>query len=481
MEAAAVALAAEQVVSTGVEAGVIYGVAKPTQPLSATFTRFSSEAFLPRQHHSLTVLNGQAYIFGGEREDGILAGDEVHIISLPLEKAENEGKPDYKCVPSLGEGEDGRVPGSRAGHSAVAIRDRIYVFGGRGQDEEPIEEVGRVWVFNTNTLGWSYVDSMDDASVPPSRSLHGCVASEQPSAPKKPLEASTYTERMASTISKVPTLLGKGSTGQTSLELHGTIFIHGGASTMSRPLNDTWAFTLATRIWSPLPPTSSPVPALCSLVLVNDVLYSINGSSDFANDIHSLPLKRPSYGDEGGEANAGLIPAQSEWSTTTIPSNPLTPGPKARIGGALMPVSAGAGRYYLLYFMGEKAPSRPISTGEEKPPSPQESGDNPVFYSDAWTYGLPPTSLLLAGLKDATRSTIGLSTPTSAWSEVKVEAKIEAQAKEGASGKSHPGPRAWFAVDAVRKGADVGKRFVIWGGRDGRGKIEGDGWIVSLS
>ena len=98
MEAAATALAAEQIASTTVEAGVVYGVAKPTPPLAASFTRISSEAFLPRLHHSLTVVNGQAYIFGGETDDGKLAGDEMHIISLPLEKAKNEKKPDYSTL-----------------------------------------------------------------------------------------------------------------------------------------------------------------------------------------------------------------------------------------------------------------------------------------------------------------------------------------------------------------------------------------------
>ena len=95
MEVAAAAVAAEQVASTAVEAGVIYGVAKPTPILTSTFTRISSEAFLPRIYHSLTIVDGQAYIFGGETETGELAGDEVHIIRLPLKGAENEGKPDY--------------------------------------------------------------------------------------------------------------------------------------------------------------------------------------------------------------------------------------------------------------------------------------------------------------------------------------------------------------------------------------------------
>ena len=97
-------VAAEQVVSTTIEGGAVaaYGLAQSTQPLSATFTRISSDAFLPRFNHSITVVNGQAYILGGEvEEDGevILAGDEVHIVSLPLKKAGNDGKPDYSMCP----------------------------------------------------------------------------------------------------------------------------------------------------------------------------------------------------------------------------------------------------------------------------------------------------------------------------------------------------------------------------------------------
>ena len=95
MEVAAAAVAAEQVASTAIEAGVVYGIAKPTPQLTATFTRIASDAFLPRIYHSLTVINGQAYIFGGETEAGQLAGDEVHIINLPLKGVGNEGKPDY--------------------------------------------------------------------------------------------------------------------------------------------------------------------------------------------------------------------------------------------------------------------------------------------------------------------------------------------------------------------------------------------------
>ena len=88
------AVAVEQTASTAVEAGVAYGIAKPTPSHIATYSRLSSEAFLLRIHHSLTVVNGKANIFGGETEKGELSGDEIHIITLPV-KGRDVGEPDY--------------------------------------------------------------------------------------------------------------------------------------------------------------------------------------------------------------------------------------------------------------------------------------------------------------------------------------------------------------------------------------------------
>ena len=90
MEVAAGAIAAEQAVSTAVEAGVVYGLAKPTPVHIATYSRISSKAFLPRVYHSLSVVNGKAYIFGGETAKGELAGDEIHIITLPIAGREDD-------------------------------------------------------------------------------------------------------------------------------------------------------------------------------------------------------------------------------------------------------------------------------------------------------------------------------------------------------------------------------------------------------
>lgn len=458
---------AEQVISTTVETGAVaaYGLAQSTQPLSATFTRVSSEAFLPRSNHTLTVVSGQAYIFGGETEEGQLAGDEVHIVSLPLKKAGNEGKPDYKVVPSLGEGEDGKVPGSRSGHTACAIGERIYVFGGKGMEEKPIEETGRVWVFDTNTLGWSSIDPPSDASIPPARFLHGAAASENPLPNKNASEKASYSSQIQSSITKLPSLIGKGSTPQ---EPHGTLIISGGFSTPSSVHNDTWLFNITTHTWSPLPATPSTSPYPPSLALTHNRLYLISSSSDLGSEIHYLPFTKEHYTDARGSGEIGLTTAKNDWTTLSFPTNPLTPGPRPRKGAGLIPVTTGNGREYLLYFFGERA-SPPTS----EYPSP--SSEDPVFWSDVWSYQVSAQNLTAAGIKDATRSAMGIATGEGSWAEVKIVTVVEGETE----GKSHPGPRGWFGSSPV--GRDVeGGGVCLWGGINGKRETEGDGWIVNV-
>ena len=480
-------LVAEQVVSTTLEGGALaaYGLAQSTQPLTATFTRISSDAFLPRTNHSITVVNGQAYIFGGEEEPGKLAGDEVHIVSLPLKKAANEGKPDYKVVPSLGEGEDGTVPGRRAGHSAVAVGGRIYMFGGRGEEQKALEEKGRVWVFDTKTLGWSYVDPVDDGEEPNGRYMHGAAATEHPLPnTNKPSEAG-YGEQIKSTIGKLPSLVGKGSSTSPQ-EPHGSLIIAGGQKNLDAMDGDVWMFNIATRTWSQLPQhpvtsgKSAPAP---SFALTQKGLYIVSSSSDVSDlggDIHYLLLTKDLYYNTQGKSQTSLKSAEPKWTTTHFPANPLTPGPLPRQGAGLIPITTGNGREYLLYFLGEKfsPPKSNASVSEAtdtQPPTSEEQANSPIFISDTWSYQVLPASPSAASIKDATRSAMGISTGEGTWAEVKIETVVEGETE----GKSHPGPRGWFASCPIGKEID-GAGLLIWGGVNGKGEVEGDGWVVTV-
>ena len=48
--------------------GASVAIAKPTMPLKASWRRVPSDTLLPRSSHSLSIIKGKAYIFGGEKK-----------------------------------------------------------------------------------------------------------------------------------------------------------------------------------------------------------------------------------------------------------------------------------------------------------------------------------------------------------------------------------------------------------------------------
>ena len=78
--AAGVLYAAENLLGGAV--ALVKGMKHPTLPLKANITRISSVP-LPRSHHTVSVVKGRAYIFGGETEAGTLADNDMHVVILP--------------------------------------------------------------------------------------------------------------------------------------------------------------------------------------------------------------------------------------------------------------------------------------------------------------------------------------------------------------------------------------------------------------
>ncbi|KAL8880374.1 MAG: hypothetical protein Q9198_002200 [Flavoplaca austrocitrina] len=274
-------VAVEQTASTVVEAGVAYGIAKPTTSHIATHSRLSSEAFLPRIHHSLTVVNGKAYIVRGETEKGEFAGDEIHIITLPV-KGRDVGEPDYKCIPSLSEGKDGTTPGARAGHSVVAIGSKIYLFGGRDAEEKPIDEKGKVWVFDTDTLAWNIVELTDSLGAPKARYGHGAIGTELPT----PGSQWTLKEEITNMVTQT-------TVPPQPANPHGTIVVHGGNCGASpTPLRDTWSFDIGTQTWHSLPslPETYVTTSTLAFSHQSSTIYTVTHATSFESSIHSLPL-----------------------------------------------------------------------------------------------------------------------------------------------------------------------------------------------
>lgn len=494
------------------------GLAQKTQPLAATFTRLSSPAFLPRSHHTLTIVGGKGYIWGGYDADGNMAGTDMHIVQLPVKskgKGAGDGEVEYKVVPALGEGQEveqedeklqvqggGELPAVRADHAAFTIGELIYVFGGTDSEMQVLEEKGRVWVFNTTSLHWSFLDSESGTSYPSARYQHGAAASEHPLPPGNPgSPASTYKESITNTLAKVPSLIGK-TTAET--KPHGTLIICSGLASLdsTSALTDIWTFDIASRTWTSLPslPSTADISAPPSVALTHNRLYAIaSSSSNVGSELLYLPLPKSSFYSHTTSAaaadpnsSANLQPMFSgaekpvsekkgEWTTLPFPTNPLAPGPQPRKGAGLVPITTGNGREYLLYFFGQRLPASSDNLTSPTPSSPPptttvEKGDEPLYWSDIWSYQTPAVAATASGIKDATRSSLGIATGEGTWCEVKVVADVEeTHGGEETEGKSHPGPRGWFAGGGVD-----GSGVVMWGGRNGKGETEGDGWVVRV-
>ncbi|MCJ1482726.1 hypothetical protein MMC06_002892 [Schaereria dolodes] len=413
-----------------------YVVAKPTTPLRATFERIPINTRLPRSSHSLSIIKGHAYIFGGEIRPREPVDNAVHVYKLP---SSTVAEADYNTIPAPASTES--APSPRVGHTAAVISDRIYIFGGRGGKEmQPLEEHGRVWVFDTTSSSWTHLDPAEGLPYPVARSYHASVANEHPLPSKQDHTISPF--------------------GTPSIEAYGTVFIHAGCSDTGR-LADIWAFDVATRTWSQYPDAPGPARGGPSLTLTQNRLYRFGGF-DGKNELGGLDyleLSQTTFDDRGGHGELSTIPESRKWESILAPVDVPAPGSRSIAG--LQPITTGAGRNFLLLFLGERDPS---SSGHER------AGK---FWGDVWSYQLHSQGMTGASFKDTARQLVGAKTGEGQWSEVDIP---EATMMKG--NRPHPGSRAWFASAQV---PDLGTGSVaLWGGVGEDNEREGDGWILTI-
>lgn len=444
-EVAAGAIAAEEVVSTTIQGGAVagYALAQPTLPLHATFTRLGAAAqsagdssSLARYDHSLTVHQDHAYIFGGRTSKQSVASNDTHIISLhptahssiyravpalPAESADltarapTDDPSQHSTLSNPDPTASTAVPAPRYAHSSVLVNGKLAVYGGSADPEtgHPIKEAGRIWLFDPNTTTWTSVIPV--TTEYPVRRSHGAAAWD------------------------------------------GKLIIHGGVSAAGVE-SDTWMFYPDTRIWIRLPDFAAPQKSSISfhaspnVAVAGDMLYLITNGSQLSGQVHMLDL---------AALENKSTPVQATWTTFDFPTNPLTPGPRGRVGAGLVPIHTGMGRSYLLLVLGEKDAAHQA-----------DDTAHPAFWSGLWALQTPSPAATAAKLKDDTRQSVGVTSHTAEWSEVQIQAVEE---KHATSGKVHPGPRGYFGCD-VRGG----RQAVIWGGLDAAGAVEGDGWLVDI-
>ena len=437
-EAVAGALyAVEKVVEGAVVAAK--GIYDPTLPLKATLKPITS-VDVPLAYHTVSVIKSRAYLFGGKTsKDGKeeIANNGMHIVILPAADFEST---DYKHIDPSSD-----APSKRYGHSAAVIEERIYIFGGRGEDGEVLDENGRVWVFDTTSEEWSHFDPPPDSERPEPRTSHASVASEHP----RPLRKSTtedlppqYDPDPESVMPNIP-----------APDTYGTIIIQGGQSKSNNKVsNDIWTFDISTRSWRQLPdppPPSSPAP---SLAIVGSRLYTFT-----AGQTSYLDLTQSSFDDRWGKGELGLAPNAPWTSLPPRSSGPETPHPGERSCAAMIPVTTGQGRNYLLLIAGES------QTGESE--------------EDIWALQLRPEGMTAASFKDAARMVVSKETHEEQWAEVQYLDSEGAMIQEGQNGRG-VGVRRGMATG--RDGAVDGGSVLVWGGVGADGRIRGNGCLISV-
>ena len=231
--------------------GAAVAIAKSTMPLKAAWTRIPTSINLPRSSHSLSIIEGKAYIFGGEETPRTPVDNHIHVFTLPSSEHDDV---DYQVIQAQAVSSDEEVPPPRVGHTASVVSDRIYVFGGRGgKAMKPLQEDGRVWVFDTRLNLWSFLDPAEGSSYPEPRSYHTSASTEHPlsrppvpTGPPSGSVASAYTKSTPS--QKTDYTENPLGTSASGADDHGTIFVHGGCPSSGR-VADVWAFDIASRTW----------------------------------------------------------------------------------------------------------------------------------------------------------------------------------------------------------------------------------------
>jgi hypothetical protein len=469
--AAGVLYAAENILSGA--AALVKGITHPTLPLTALLTHITSVP-LPRSHHTLSVVKGRAYIFGGETAPGQLADNEMHIVILPSSGVQEA---DYQAVKARPEQAGGDVPQSRKGHTSVVVGDSIYIFGG----EEVGNENGRVWVYHTVRNEWGYLDPAPESLYPSHRAGHAVASSELPG-PKDV----TYTEKAPQQPADPAKVVPEPADSDT----WGTIFIVGGRDTQTGELlADALAFDLRTRTWTNIPTPVGPPLEGASLTLVGNELYHYGGKTQGAAPMVNGTLQHLDVSPAWKHAEGGTTPLTSGWaweesrhspspispstSASTATTHSLQPTP--RYSAPIVPLTTGQGRNYLL-----------LTGGSSPAPS-----STTTLLDDIWTFQLPSERSTAAATKDSLRLSLHRDTKEGTWSEVRyryVDGTGEVEKKGGngngsvdelvGDGKKGVGARTGFAL---ARGTEVdGCSCVVWGGVDADGRVLGDGWLVSV-
>jgi Galactose oxidase, central domain/Kelch motif len=439
-----------------------HATSEATAPLHVRFHKLKSPSQeLARSSHTLNIVKGKAYIFGGDLASGS-SDPYMHVITLPADVS--LGDVDYNRIEPKTAGNrplekyadqadpnadrTNHIPDSRAGHASAVVGEVIYVFGGRYPSESSahlLREQGIMHAFDTMSETWS--------------TIHPHPTKCSSGVPKARIYAS-----MASTEHPLP-----GTAEEASVREHGTLFLHGGYDYHGTLMRDIWAFDVAGRVWSQWPSVpdvgAEEVPGEGKICRTESRLYRVG---DGFGKVDWLDLVIDTIDDFSGKGEWGVGPKSGTWGMTVektqekseakVATEPLkTPLtkvddiPVSRKGYGMLPITTGAGREYLFMLLGEDGPGSMVR--------------------DVWSFQIRGETPAI--LKDTIRSAVKRQTGEKTWARsVVVESTKDEGPLEVQAGLSR------FAVDDWR---DMGAgRVVLWGGKNASGQHIADGWLLEI-
>ena len=330
---------------------------------------------VPRSSHTLDVVEGRAYIFGGEVDDRKPLDNDTHVITLPANSAgadyyavkakpsptseptssladkkqekdeedddddddddseeEDESDSDTASEASAkakakdkGKGKaTAQVPCPRIGHASAVIGTRIFYFGGRRSPE-------------AKTSTWTYLDPHHTSPVPPPRSYFAAVGTDKPrDFAIKPLRRADSWKQWAEGDSAqvgIPQRPIAGNVAATATDEEdagfGTLIIHGGQlSGDGERTADVWAFDIRSTTWKELPAAPGPGRSSAALALAKSRLYrfgGFDGSAVLGGQLDSLALSVDEFDDRVSKGEIGVF-ARGSWETI-VPPTPAAPAP----------------------------------------------------------------------------------------------------------------------------------------------------------
>lgn len=504
---------------------------KDKNGLKGTWERIDIPS-LPRSSHSLNVVSGSAYVFGGEIDPREPVDNDMHVIRLPFSSAgadyykvkarpaapedqtpnterEREEETEGSVTPKAGlddvpleesllsKGKEpatdvrpdlGDVPAPRVGHATAVIGSRIFLFGGRGgPDMKPLEEAGRVWVYDTRSSTWTFLDPVPAVKGgaiiphPAPRSYHCATATDHPQDPASspPPKAKTWRQWVLgdTTRTGIPQDPIVGNVAEDAVDQesdgYGTFFVHAGCLANGDRTSDLWAFDVRARTWMELPAAPGPSRGGTSICISKSRLFrfgGFDGEKEIGGQLDFLHLELGTFNDRTTKAEISIHARPGGWQTilannvdassTEIPIEAVQSWPAPRSVASLQALTIGGGREYLVLSMGEHSPSSDGHAGAG------------TFYSDVWTFQVPPLGMSAASLTDAMLQAVGRKTGEGRWVKVPT-GPYDDEADDG-----EPAPRGWLASAPMTDVEESG--IVFWGGLGEDNKRIGDGWILRL-